>query len=715
MSSRDEPLADLIWPASRLGEAIEILARQGKLLVDASPTLPAIPDLSTSDDETVGKWIDNIAFHLDLEAEATVAGYGEIDQFIRGAYPALMRLPDEEGQHQLQFLVVLKANWRHVFLIGPDHSTYPVDPQHIRNTLCSPIEAPFLSHINDILNKLEITGQRPSRNRLTLTREIIMQAGLATTTVGAGWLLRPLPNTSLRGQARYKRLSSYLFSSLGLILVWQLLQFSSWLLIGRGALQGRFDWAWFLAWVLVMCTIAGIQWFTFNFQGNLFIKVGQLFKSVFLYGATQLEIDEIRYQGSGQFLAREMQASQLESVALIRGMNVVIYLFMILTSGIFLAMGAGGLMHVGLMLGWMTLLGYISWRCLSLGQSWMQSYRQMTNDLVERMIGHRTRLVQENPDNWHTQEDQLLQDYLRITERINRIEVWVEAFIPNGWLVVGLIGITQSLATASAPPAQLALSIGGILLIYQALTSLTRKFSDFLTAFLSWDQIQPLLQAARRSVDDQFLEVVSDDEQTLIKAVNLGFRYPSRTTPVLQQCSLQIEQGDRLLLEGPSGGGKSTLAALLSGLYPPDTGMLLLWGFDPRTLGLKAWRRRVVSVPQFQENHIITESFAFNLLMGHRWPPLPEDLVEAEAVCRELGLGPLLDRMPEGFDQRVGDSGWRLSHGESSRLFIARALLQKPDLIILDESFGALDPENLERTMQCVLNRASTLLVIAHP
>ena len=84
-------------------------------------------------------------------------------------------------------------------------------------------------------------------------------------------------------------------------------------------------------------------------------------------------------------------------------------------------------------------------------------------------------------------------------------------------------------------------------------------------------------------------------------------------------------------------------------------------------------------------------------------------------ICRELGLGDLLERMPAGFQQMVGESGWQLSHGERSRLYIARALLQQADLIILDESFAALDPENLHRALQCVLRRAPTVLVIAHP
>ena len=71
--------------------------------------------------------------------------------------------------------------------------------------------------------------------------------------------------------------------------------------------------------------------------------------------------------------------------------------------------------------------------------------------------------------------------------------------------------------------------------------------------------------------------------------------------------------------------------------------------------------------------------------------------------------------MPAGLLQMVGETGWQLSHGERSRLYIARALLQRAELIILDESFAALDPENLRRALTCVLDRASTLLVIAHP
>src|SRR5436309_15147321 len=99
--------------------------------------------------------------------------------------------------------------------------------------------------------------------------------------------------------------------------------------------------------------------------------------------------------------------------------------------------------------------------------------------------------------------------------------------------------------------------------------------------------------------------------------------------------------------------------------------------------------------------------------MGRGWPPRREDLEEAESVCRELGLGPLLQKMPSGLFQMVGESGWQLSHGELSRLFIARALLQNADLVVLDESLGAMDPESQRRGLACVTRRANSLLLIA--
>jgi ATP-binding cassette subfamily B protein len=264
--------------------------------------------------------------------------------------------------------------------------------------------------------------------------------------------------------------------------------------------------------------------------------------------------------------------------------------------------------------------------------------------------------------------------------------------------------------------------VGVVLLAFRAFRSLVEGLDRLTAAVIAWERVKLFWQAAarRQPIGQPGLTVRPTlgqprDRSTLLDARDLVYRYSDRSEAVLQGAALRVCAGDRLLLEGPSGGGKSTLAALLAGCRLPDAGLLLLAGLDRETLGAEAWRRRVVLAPQFHENYVFMGTFAFNALMGRGWPPQEADLEEADRICRALELGPLLDRMPAGLQQQVGETGWQLSHGEKSRLYIARALLQRADLVILDESFAALDPHTLQKTLALVLEWAPTVLVIAHP
>jgi ATP-binding cassette subfamily B protein len=271
-------------------------------------------------------------------------------------------------------------------------------------------------------------------------------------------------------------------------------------------------------------------------------------------------------------------------------------------------------------------------------------------------------------------------------------------------------------------PMNLAATLGTILLASSALSSLTQTLSYISGAAIAWKQVKPLFQAAKREEAAGAVELGAinqysdrDKDGLLVELRDVVFRHEGRGDNVLQSCSMQIFDNDRILLEGPSGSGKSTLASLLSGLRDPRSGLVTFRGLDRRAIGSRAWRGIVTAAPQFHENHIFSGTLAFNLLMGRCWPPRPGDFEEAEAVCRELGLGDLLDRMPAGLLQVVGEAGWQLSLGERCRVFLARALLQKSDLVVLDESFGALDPESLQQAMDCVRRRTKNLLVVAHP
>jgi len=241
----------------------------------------------------------------------------------------------------------------------------------------------------------------------------------------------------------------------------------------------------------------------------------------------------------------------------------------------------------------------------------------------------------------------------------------------------------------------------------------------------AWLQVAPLARTppeARAAVPaDAPLPAAPGDAREpgaaapFLVADALVYRYPGRARSVLDGASLTVARGDRVLIQGASGGGKSTLASLLTGLLDPAAGRLSLRGFDQRVLGIGAWRRAVGAAPQFHDNHVFGAELLFNLLMGRRWPPRADDVADAERVCHELGLGPLLARMPAGLQQLVGETGWQLSHGERSRLYVARTLLQALDARVLDESFAALDPETLDDVMAAVLRRPEALIVIAHP
>jgi ATP-binding cassette subfamily B protein len=193
------------------------------------------------------------------------------------------------------------------------------------------------------------------------------------------------------------------------------------------------------------------------------------------------------------------------------------------------------------------------------------------------------------------------------------------------------------------------------------------------------------------------------------------YRPARRAHAVLAGCDLTIERGARLLLEGPSGAGKSTLAAMIAGLRRPDGGLVLAGGLDHASVGDTGWRRRVACAPQFHENHLFGATLAFNLLLGRAWPPSFDDVSAAIRMCRELGLRDLLERMPAGIFEMVGETGWQLSHGERCRVYLARALLQRAPLVVLDESLAALDPKTLQTAIECIERHADAALVIAHP
>jgi ATP-binding cassette subfamily B protein len=491
------------------------------------------------------------------------------------------------------------------------------------------------------------------------------------------------------------------------------------------------DSGWIWIWILLLISAIPFQLLVNWMQNRFSQSVGVLFKQRMIYGILKMDVDELRRMGSGQMLDRVMEIEAVELLVLGGGLSALISFFQLVIAAWVLSLGSSGVLSVAILALWMTALIGAGWLNYQSGKKWSSNYRSMTNDMVEKMIGHRTRLAQEDPINRHEEEDRELVQYQALSHDADRAGILLDA-IPASWLVAGLACLIPSLLTPQpAQLTQLAVGLGGVMFAYQAFETIRVGIQNDIQLLLSWEQVKPLYQAASRVEETARIAVRTTPDQDIYKnnrdssqnnhskplltMHRLIYRYHLNSRPALDECNLQIFPGNRLILEGPSGGGKTTLAAVMAGLRRPESGAILLHGYDLHSLGEATWRRQVMMAPQFHENYIFNETFAFNLLMGKRWPPQPEDIQKAGEICRELGLGDLLERMPSGWQQMLGESGWQLSHGERSRVFIARALLQNADLVIMDESFGALDPENLYRALECAYRRAATLLIIAHP
>jgi ATP-binding cassette subfamily B (MDR/TAP) protein 1 len=192
------------------------------------------------------------------------------------------------------------------------------------------------------------------------------------------------------------------------------------------------------------------------------------------------------------------------------------------------------------------------------------------------------------------------------------------------------------------------------------------------------------------------------------------FSYPARPDiPVLQGLDLSIKSGQFCALVGQSGAGKSTVISLLERFYTPSSGSITVDGRDiSKTKGV-SFRDDIALVPQ--ESTLFEGTLRFNLEIGAR-PGTTPSQDDIEAACRLANIHDTITALPEGYETPCGPNGNQFSGGQMQRMAIARALLRKPRLLLLDESTSALDAES-ESLLQGALERATrttTVIAIAH-
>jgi ATP-binding cassette subfamily B protein len=191
----------------------------------------------------------------------------------------------------------------------------------------------------------------------------------------------------------------------------------------------------------------------------------------------------------------------------------------------------------------------------------------------------------------------------------------------------------------------------------------------------------------------------------------VAFSYPSRKeVQVLRHITLRVKAGERIALVGPSGGGKSTIVALLLRFYQPDEGQILIDGKDAQEYGLADLRNQMAIVPQ--DVLLFGGSIAENIAYGK--PGASEaEIIDA---ARKANAHDFICGFPEGYQTLVGERGIKLSGGQRQRVAIARAILKNPAILILDEATSSLDSESESLVQQAleVLMEGRTSVIIAH-
>ncbi|MCG9030791.1 ABCB family ABC transporter ATP-binding protein/permease [Laribacter hongkongensis] len=288
-------------------------------------------------------------------------------------------------------------------------------------------------------------------------------------------------------------------------------------------------------------------------------------------------------------------------------------------------------------------------------------------------------------------------------------------FLNAGQGVIIAAGVTLLMGLAADGVVKGTMSIGDLVLVnayliqlYAPLNFLGFVYREIKHSLADMERMFTLLDVGEE-VADRPDAVTLDSRSVAIRFEHVDFGYDSKRQ-ILHDVSFEIPAGHTVAVVGSSGAGKSTLSRLLFRFYDVNSGRISLNGRDLRDYSQASLRAHIGIVPQ--DTVLFNDSIYYNIAYG-RPDASREEVIEAARAAR---IHEFVERLPDGYDTRVGERGLKLSGGEKQRVAIARTLLKNPPIMVFDEATSALDSET-EKGIQSeltVISQDRTTLIIAH-